>query len=89
MTLKLMNPEELKRAYDTDLREAFPPAELKPLAAMEALRAKGIYDPLCLVDEDGTEVVYGMPGRCMMAVTTDGAIRKRAAELVARMEELE
>ena len=58
MTLKLLNPEELKRAYDTDLREAFPPAELKPLAAMEALRAKGIYDPLCLVDEDGTALGY-------------------------------
>ena len=44
---------------------------------------------LILYAEDGTVVVYGMPGRCMMAVTTDGAIRKRAAELVARMEELE
>ena len=45
--------------------------------------------PCLLYAEDGTVVVYGMPGRCMMAVTTDGAIRKRAAELVARMEELE
>ena len=45
--------------------------------------------PCLMYAEDGTVVVYGMPGRCMMAVTTDGAIRKRAAELVARMEELE
>ena len=45
---------------------------------------------LCLLyAEDGTVVVYGMPGRCMMAVTTDGAVRKRVAELAARMEELE
>lgn len=44
----------------------------------------------CLIHaEDGTVVVYGMPGRCMMAVTTDPAVRKRAAELAARMEELE
>lgn len=45
--------------------------------------------PCLLYAEDGTVVVYGMPGRCMMAVTTDGAVRKRAAELVAKMEELE
>ena len=30
MKLRIMNPEELKRAYETDLVEAFPPAELKP-----------------------------------------------------------
>ena len=58
MTLKLLNPEELKRAYDTDLREAFPPAELKPFSAMEALLEKEIYDPLCLMDEDGTALGY-------------------------------
>ena len=45
--------------------------------------------PCLLYAEDGAVVVYGMPGRCMMAVTTDGAIRKRVTELVARMEELE
>ena len=45
--------------------------------------------PCLLYAEDGTVVVYGMPGRCMMAVTTDGAVRKRAAELVAKMEEQE
>ena len=58
MTLHLLTPAELKTAYDTDLREAFPPAELKPLAAMEALREKGIYDPWCLLDEDGTALGY-------------------------------
>ena len=45
--------------------------------------------PCLFYAEDGAVVVYGMPGRCMMAVTTDGAIRKRVTELVARMEELE
>ena len=38
MKLRIMNPEELKRAYETDLVEAFPPAELKPLSAMERMR---------------------------------------------------
>ena len=58
MTLKLLNLEELKTAYETDLREAFPPAELKPFSAMEALMGKGIYDPLCLQDEEGTALGY-------------------------------
>ena len=58
MTLKLLNLEELKTAYETDLREAFPPAELKPFSAMEALMGKGIYDPLCPQDEKGTALGY-------------------------------
>lgn len=45
--------------------------------------------PCLIYAPDGAVIVYGMPGRCMMAVTTDGAIRKRAAELAALMEESE
>ena len=40
MNLRIMTPEELEKAYGTDLREAFPPAELKPLSAMERMREK-------------------------------------------------
>ena len=29
MQLRPLTPEELKKAYETDLKEAFPPAELK------------------------------------------------------------
>ena len=58
MHLKIMTREETKRAYEIDLKEAFPPAELKPLWAIEAMREKGIYDPLCLVDEDGETLGY-------------------------------
>ena len=39
--------------------------------------------------QDGAVVVYGMPGRCMMAVDVDGAARGRAEELLSMMEELE
>lgn len=42
--------------------------------------------PCLIYADDGAVVVYGMPGRCMMAVTVDGAVRERAAELVAQME---
>lgn len=58
MYLRIMTPEELKKAYETDLREAFPPAELKPLRAMEAMRARGVYDPLGLYGEDGEALGY-------------------------------
>ena len=58
MKFHLMNPDELRAAYETDLTEAFPPSELKPLFAMEDLRAKGLYDPLCLMDDDGTVLGY-------------------------------
>ena len=46
--LKRLTKEERKRAYDEVFREAFPRAELKPLAAME----KGI--------REGTYAFYGL-----------------------------
>ena len=58
MHLRTLTPEELKTVYEADLKEAFPPAELKPLSAMEAMRAKGVYDPLVLVDEKDTMLGY-------------------------------
>ncbi|MDE6997363.1 MAG: hypothetical protein K2P04_05770 [Oscillospiraceae bacterium] len=58
MHLRILPPEELKTAYERDLKEAFPPAELKPLAAMESMRAKGVYDPMVLVDGGGTPLGY-------------------------------
>lgn len=58
MMLHRMTTQELRRAYETDLREAFPPSELKPLAAMEDLCAKGLYDPLCLLDEENSILGY-------------------------------
>lgn len=58
MELRILTPEELKIAYETDLMEAFPPSELKPLSAMEEMRAQGIYDPLCLFDDAGDALGY-------------------------------
>lgn len=58
MELKLLNPDELKAVYATDLRQSFPPAELKPLWAMEEMRAAGAYDPLCLCDDAGEAMGY-------------------------------
>lgn len=58
MELRLLTAAELAAAYHTDLREAFPPAELKPLAAMEELRRRGLYDPLGLFDDQGEALGY-------------------------------
>ena len=44
--LRKLNDTELKTAYDQVFREAFPPAELKPLASMRRLQAEGHYDIL-------------------------------------------
>lgn len=52
MKLRSLSPAELARAYETDFREAFPPAELKPLHAMEAMRRRGFYDPLAMFDDN-------------------------------------
>ena len=60
MNLRTMTPAELQRAYETDLKEAFPPSELKPLSAMERMRARGVYDPLGLFDGTGQALGYAL-----------------------------
>ena len=58
MKLRTLSPEELAGVYQHHLSSAFPPAELKPLGAMEAMRERGVYDPLCLEGEDGQQLGY-------------------------------
>ena len=50
MELKLPTLEQLRLVYDRDLREAFPQAELKPLASMEKMWSEGWYKPYCLFE---------------------------------------
>lgn len=96
MRFHLMTPDELRIAYETDLTEAFPPAELKPLSAMEDLRTKGLYDPLCLLDENGAILGYALLWRhrngryilidylCVPAARRNGGI---GAKIFAAMRE--
>lgn len=58
MRLRELTAEELAQVYDRDLREAFPPQELKPLHAMEKMRERGAYAPLCAVDDGGEMLGY-------------------------------
>ena len=46
MHLKTLNADELTRLYRTELVNAFPPTELKPLKSMLALMAQNRYDTL-------------------------------------------
>ena len=45
--------------------------------------------PCILHAPEGTEIVYGWPGKGMMVITTDGTIRKRIEELWNMMEDFE
>ena len=45
--------------------------------------------PCMVMAPDGTRIVYGMPGRCMMEVVVTDDVRDRAKELLSRMEESE
>lgn len=51
MKLISLSKEALEKAFYTDLQEAFPASELKPLSSMERMRARGVYDALALVEE--------------------------------------
>ena len=53
MELKIPSLEELREIYHEDMKEAFPAAELKPLAAIEKMWREGWYKPYCLYDYDG------------------------------------
>lgn len=52
MELRIPTLEQLREVYQTDMKEAFPPAELKPLAAIEKMWREGRYRPYCLFDEE-------------------------------------
>lgn len=66
MKMKLLNPEQTAQVYRDLLIEAFPPAELKPLSAMEEMRAKGTYLPYGFFD--GEDII----GLCFLWLGQEG-----------------
>lgn len=50
MELRIPTLEQLRAVYHSDMKEAFPAAELKPLAAIERMWRDGWYKPYCLFD---------------------------------------
>ena len=72
MKLKIPTIEQLREIYNTDMKEAFPPAELKPLSAIERMWQEGKYKPYCLYDDDGAKPIglgflwLGHPGWALL-----------------------
>lgn len=70
LRLKLPTLEQLRRVYNTDMKESFPAAELKPLAAIEKMWREGWYKPYCLFDDDALVGVaflwLGHPGWALL-----------------------
>ena len=53
MNLKQLSADELTALYQTELVNAFPPSELKPLKSMLTLMEGGRYEALGMYDEEG------------------------------------
>ena len=65
MKLRELDLTELRRLHETELREAFPPEELKPYAAMETLVKAGVYHPVGAWEGEtlvGYAVLWESPG---------------------------
>ena len=50
--LQIMKIEELTQVYNNYLLKDFPPDEVKPLSAMEAMIEKGCYEPLAIICDE-------------------------------------
>lgn len=53
MTHQILDKAALRALYNSELKAAFPLSELKPLHAMERLRAADCYEPTAFYDEEG------------------------------------
>ena len=92
--LKDLTGAQLKNAYYTVYREAFPPAELKPLSSMHRMTQDGVYRNLALF-EGGEPVAFAnlwldgdhilIDYLCVPAARRGGGL---GAELLTRLREL-
>lgn len=52
MTIKILNLEEVRDIYDTQMRDTFPPSELRPYNSIESLTNQGCYFCCGLFEEE-------------------------------------
>ena len=92
MHLKTLNADELTRLYRTELVNAFPPTELKPLKSMLALMAQNRYEALGMYDEKGLHgyaLTWLEPGIPFALLDYFGTLEgQRSAGLGTRMLEM-
>ena len=98
MKLKIPTIEQLRELYRTDMKESFPPAELKPLSAIERMWQEGRYQPYCLYDGDGAEPIglgflwLGHPGWALLDYLCVTASRRNdglGGEILRLLHEME
>ncbi len=94
--LRLPAPEQVALVYERDMRPAFPPAELKPLANIQAMCRDGCYRPWCLFD--GEEIIgecflwLGRPGWALLDYLCVAADRRNSgagARMLAELRRVE
>ena len=56
LRIRPLNAAQTKDVYDRWMKRDFPPEELKPYDGMAKMMAKGWYEPLALVGEEGGEM---------------------------------
>ena len=96
MELRLPSLTQLRQIYETEMKRAFPPAELKPLSAMERMWEQGKYKPWCLFD--GEKIVglaflwLGRPGwaildyLCVSADCRNAGLGQEILRLLSKAE---
>lgn len=95
LTLRELDREELLWLHETEMQEAFPPEELKPYAAMEALCQSGAYHPMgAFQGEDllGYALLWESPGGRYLLIDYLGVTASRrngglGAEILRLLQE--
>ncbi|MDR0524146.1 MAG: GTP-dependent dephospho-CoA kinase family protein [Candidatus Methanoplasma sp.] len=86
-------PATVRNPAGTITAELFAAVENALTGKERLIRVEGEEDlaviPCILLSPDGTNIVYGWPGKGMMVVTTDEAVREEARSLMRMTEELE
>lgn len=80
LTLRPLSLAELAVLRETEMTEAFPPAELKPFAAMKALYDSGLYHPMGAYEGEtlvGYAILWESPGTRYLLLDYLGVLAER------------
>ena len=96
MELRIPTLEQLQTVYNSDMKSAFPAAELKPLSAIQRMWREQRYKPYCLFDGDdiggGGFLWLGHPGWALLDYLCVSSRARNAglgALILAKLREVE